>query len=203
MVLTDTAAKLVTPLVLLATQTFRLSRVYVLVLLATMPPKLDTADVPDDGEFSPAVVRLIRETRKASEDASASVAEVLAALPNMLATALAQAPRAGDAAAAVPAGAAAAVAAVAGPPALSRDARDRRVPDFWEQAPAAWFRILDRHFTSTGRADMSEAHKFDLLLPLLQDAAVKLILRLVHNPPDDVYTVAKRTLVRHFAKTPE
>ena len=167
-----------------------------------MPPKYNDADT--DEEFSPAVVRLLQETRQASKDATASVAEALAALPQMLATALhAQAP-----AAQVPANGpggvpVAAAAAVAGPPALQRDARDRRVPDFWEQAPAAWFRILDRHFTTAGRENLSEAHKFDLLLPLLQGSAVKLILRLVSNPPADVYTVAKDTLIRHFSKTPE
>ena len=146
-----------------------------------------------DEEFSPAVRRLIRETRQASNEATASVAEAIAALPDMLATALARAPPG-----------VAAVDGAAVPPALPREPRDRRVPDFWEQAPAAWFRILDRHFTtSAGRQNLTEAHKFDLLLPLLQGPAVKLVLRLVHNPPDNVFTVAKDTLVRHFSKTPE
>ena len=156
----------------------------------------------DEEEFSPAVVRLLRETRQASTDATTSVADALAALPNLLAAALANQaaqapPNVAQGAAAVGVGGAAAAVAP-----LTRDARDRRVPDFWEQAPAAWFRILDRHFTSSGR-DLSEAHKFDLLLPLLQGTAVKLILRLVQNPPDAVYTVAKDTLIRHFAKTSE
>ena len=157
-----------------------------------MPPKLNVGDE----EFSPAVVRLIQETRQASNEATASVADALAALPNLLATALNDR---------VPAQQAVAQAdqAAAAPPALRRDARDRRVPDFWEQAPAAWFRILDRHFTSTGQENLTEAHKFDLMLPLLQNAAVTLILRLVNNPPADVYTVAKNTLIRHFSKSPE
>ena len=62
---------------------------------------------------------------------------------------------------------------------------------------------LDRHFTTAGHENLTEAHKFDLLLPLLQNAAVTLILRLVNNPPADVYTVAKNTLIRHFSKSPE
>ena len=156
-----------------------------------MPPKLNVGDE----EFSPAVVRLIQETRQASNEATASVADALAALPNLLVAALNdRAPQqavdqAGQAA--------------TGAPALRRDVRDRRVPDFWEQAPAAWFWILDRHFTTVGQGNLSETHKFDLLLPLLQGPAVTLILRLVNNPPADVYTVAKDTLIRHFSKTPE
>ena len=158
-----------------------------------MPPKMN----PDheDEDFSPAVRQLLRETRQASADASASVADALAALPGLLAAALAHAPPA----AAVQQGVDGAAAAA--PLVLPRDARDRRVPDFWEQAPAAWFRILDRHFT--GRDNLTEAHKFDLLLPLLQGPAVKLVMRLVNNPPADVYTVAQRTLIRHFSKSPE
>ena len=47
---------------------------------------------------------------------------------------------------------------------------DRKLPDFWEWQPVAWFRLFDRHVAPF---KPSQAQKFDALLPLLTTAACK------------------------------
>ena len=95
------------------------------------------------------------------------MADAIAALPQVLATALAAAPAAAAGQAAAPAA----------------TTRDRKVPDFWDEAPKAWFRILDRHFATVSGGNLTETHKFLLMLPLIRGAAVKKVQRLVQNPP--------------------
>lgn len=160
-----------------------------------MGPKLDAAagtQTPPPPAGVPAAV--LREALQRSTDASTTLAEVmnttLSQLPQMLATALANTPRAqqaaGDAAAAV---------------GVPRDSRDRRVPDFWEKNPVAWFRILDHHFTKVNNA--SETDRFDVLLPLLHGDAITKVQRLVATPTQTVYTDAKAILIKHFKRPAE
>ena len=76
---------------------------------------------------------------------------------------------------------------------------DRKVPDFWESKPEEWFRIFDAHLAFFRP---TEEASFNTLLPLLTPAALgkmTLILRVMGRTP---YTTAKKTLLKHFAKTP-
>ena len=84
-------------------------------------------------------------------NATNAMRDAIAALPALLAQALAQR---GD-------------AQPAAEPVVPRprDLRDRRVPDFWEHDPAAWFQVLDDHF-STASTPLTELAKFKILLPL-------------------------------------
>ena len=91
-------------------------------------------------------------------------------------------------------------AAAAPRPVTSRDLRDRKVPDFWLAAPEAWFQILDEHLESASPA-LTEAKKFPILLPLLQDQAVKIVLRLVRSLTPTVYQTAKEALIRTFKRS--
>ena len=123
---------------------------------------------------------------QATQAATDAMKEALLQLPGMLATALAQN---GAAAAAAPAN----VPAGGAPPQQpSRDLRDRRVPDFWEHNPRAWFVILDNHF-SVATTPPTEQAKFALLLPLLTATAVKQLSRFIAAPPQDVYTTVSYT----------
>ena len=76
---------------------------------------------------------------------------------------------------------------------------DRKLPDFWEWQPVAWFRLFDRHVAPF---KPSQAQKFDALLPLLTTAACKHVQPVVRSPGLDPYTRAKTSLIRHFDKTP-
>ena len=76
---------------------------------------------------------------------------------------------------------------------------DRKLPDFWEWQPVAWFRLFDRHVIPF---KPSSAEKFDALLPLLSAAACKHIQPIVRSPGLDPYSRAKTSLIRHFDKTP-
>ena len=125
--------------------------------------------------------------------------ELIASLPNMLTTTLAGVGQA-QAQAAAPA-----AQAAANPPAgltVPHNLRDRKVPDFWDTAPRAWFRILDDHL-ALANPPLAEDAKFSLLLPLLQGKAVTKILRLVESPPADAYSQAKALLVQHFERSSE
>ena len=150
--------------------------------------------------LSPEILRdaLVNSTA-ASNKASAAISDALAALPKLMADALvaAQAAQANH-----PAQAAAPVLGAGAAPAASptfKELRDRKVPDFWEDDPEAWFKIMDAHL---GQANppLSEQVKFTLLLPLLQGPAVKKIVRLVKAPPPTVYTKAKEILIRHYKR---
>ena len=116
----------------------------------------------------------------ATQAATDAMKDALLRLPEMLAAALAQ-NNAGAAAAP------AANQAGGAPPTTSRELRDRRVPDFWEHDPRAWFVILDNHFSSAATPPTEKAH-FALLLPLLTTSAVKQLSRFIAAPPQDVYT---------------
>ena len=76
---------------------------------------------------------------------------------------------------------------------------DRKLPDFWEWQPVAWFRLFDRHIASF---KLSSTEKFDALLPLLSTAACKHVQPVVRSPGLDPYSKAKSSLLRHFDKTP-
>ena len=76
---------------------------------------------------------------------------------------------------------------------------DRKLPDFWEWQPVAWFRLFDRHIKPF---KPSEAESFDALLPLLSTAACKHVQPIVRAPGRDPYTRARSALIRHFDKTP-
>ena len=67
-------------------------------------------------------------------------------------------------------------------------------------APEAWFQILDEHLDTANPA-LTEAKKFAILLPLLQDQAVKVVLRLVRSPTPTVYQSARETLIRTFKRS--
>ena len=126
-------------------------------------------------------------------NAANAMRDAITALPGLLAQALAHR---GDDAVAQP-------AAAAGPVTpRPRDLRDRRVPDFWEHDPAAWFQVLDDHF-STATTPLTELAKFKILLPLLATAAVKKVSRFIATPPATVYTLARTSLIRHFERPKE
>ena len=76
---------------------------------------------------------------------------------------------------------------------------DRKLPDFWEWQPVAWFRLFDRHVIPF---KPTSAEKFDALLPLLSASACKHVQPIVRSPGLDPYTKAKTSLIRHFDKTP-
>ena len=88
--------------------------------------------------------------------------QALLSLPDLLAAALTKA--------GTGAGTGAGAAANANPPiartVTPRDLRDRKVPDFWEHNPKAWFVIFENHVNSASTA-LTEPQKFALLLPLL------------------------------------
>ena len=94
----------------------------------------------------------------AIQDAANAMCDAITALPGILAQALAGRGDAPPAAEPVPP--------------RPRDLRDRRVPDFWEHDPAAWFQVLDDHF-STATTPLTQLAKFKILLPLLTAPAVK------------------------------
>ena len=129
----------------------------------------------------------------ATQAATNAMKDALLRLPEMLAAALAQS---GGAAAAAPA------ANPAGGTPPPRELRDRRVPDFWEHNPRAWFVILDNHFAAAATPP-TEGARFALLLPLLTTAAVKQLSRFIAAPPQDVYTKCKAALLRHFERSKE
>ena len=138
---------------------------------------------------------LMREMLQQSQQATQ---DLIAALPGMLATELAGA-RAPD-------GAARGAAGGAGNAALlqpsAKDLRDRKVPDFWDESPKAWFKIFDDHL-ATANPPLDKGPKFSLLLPLLKRKAVKMVSRLVESPPANAYTAAKELLLLHFGRSSE
>ena len=76
---------------------------------------------------------------------------------------------------------------------------DRKLPDFWEWQPVAWFRLFDRHIKPF---KPSQAEAFDALLPLLSTAACRHVQPIVRTPGLDPYSRARTSLIRHFDKTP-
>ena len=137
----------------------------------------------------------IRDSLEKSAAASNQANAALAALPNLLATVLGnRAP--------VQGGGGAAAAAVVAPALNATSAVGKKVPDFWDSAPIAWFKILDGCFA---RFDppLSEDARFTAMLPLLHGKAVQKMARLVEFPPDDVYTQAKAALIKHFERSSE
>ena len=76
---------------------------------------------------------------------------------------------------------------------------DKKLPDFWEWQPVAWFRLFDRHVKPF---KPSQAETFDALLPLLSTAACKHVQPIVRSPGLDPYSRARSSLIRHFDKTP-
>ena len=130
-----------------------------------------------------------------------AVKDAILALPNLLAAALANTGANAAVGAAAVAAANSGAAAAPVPPA-SRELRDRRVPDFWEHDPRAWFVILDAHFTAA-TTPPSEQVKFSLMLPLLTTSAVKKLSRFIAAPPADVYTKCQESLLRHFERSKE
>ena len=69
---------------------------------------------------------------------------------------------------------------------------DRKLPDFWEWQPVAWFRLFDRHVAPF---NPSQAETFDALLPLLSTAACKHVQPIVRAPGLDPYSRAKSSLI--------
>ena len=148
----------------------------------------------DDDKHETLMCEMLQQSQKVTQD-------LIAALPGMIATALAGAPApAAAAVAAGGAGGAAANAALLRPSA--KDLRDRKVPDFWDESPKAWFKIFDDHL-DTADPPLAEGPKFSLLLPLLKGKAVKMISRLVESPPANAYTAAKELLLLHFGRSSE
>ena len=141
--------------------------------------------MPKEEDPTTALAAAVDESTKAMRDA-------LLALPDMLANALAKGAPA----------AAASAAQAAAPTPIPRELRDRRVPDFWEHNPRAWFVILDGHFAAA-TTPPTERAKFGLLLPLLTTAAVKKLSRFIAAPTDDVYSKCKEALLRHFERSKE
>ena len=158
-----------------------------------MPPKMPKEEEEVDGDVAKALSMLkgvllksttaTAQATAASNAASKAVADAMAQLPTVLAQALTGAQPNQQAAAAAPA---------------SRDLHDRKIPDFWEAKPTTWFHILDNHFASKG--NLTEKAKFGILLPLLTTNAVAKVDRLVKAPPEDVYKIAKETLLLHFER---
>ena len=132
----------------------------------------------------------------AVDGSTQAVRDALMALPDMLAKALAK-----NAPAPLAAAAGQQAAAPAAAP-IPRELRDRRVPDFWEHNPRAWFVILDGHFAAAA-SPPTERAKFGLMLPLLTTAAVKKLSRFIAAPTDDVYSKCKEALLRHFERSKE
>ena len=148
--------------------------------------------MPEDDKNATLMREMLQQSQQATQD-------LIAALPGMLATALAGA-NPGAAAAGGAAGGAAPNAALLQP--SVKDLRDRKVPDFWDESPKAWFKIFDDHL-ATANPPLAEGPKFSLLLPLLKGKAVKLVSRLVESPPNNAYTAAKELLLLHFARSSE
>ena len=102
--------------------------------------------------------------------------------------------------AAVSAATSAASSAPASAPSSSRlKITDRKLPDFWEWHPVAWFCLFDRHVAPF---KPTQAQKFDALLPLLTTAACKHVQPVVRSPGLEPYSKAKKSLIRNFDKTP-
>ena len=76
---------------------------------------------------------------------------------------------------------------------------DRKVPDFWETKPEEWFRIFDAHLAFFNPAQEA---CFNTLLPLLTPAALSKMTPILRVPGRTPYATAKKTLLKHFAKTP-
>ena len=144
----------------------------------------------DDEKNADLLRQMLQQSQQATQD-------LIAALPQMLATSLAGAP---GGAAGGAGGADGGGNAVLLRPA--RDLRDRKVPDFWDESPRAWFKIFDDHLASAN-PPLAEGPKFSLLLPLLKGKAVKLVSRLVESPPANAYTEAKELLLLHFGRSSE
>ena len=156
--------------------------------------------MPKD-EDNAALLDVVEKSTQATQAATDAVKDALLALPNMLAAALAQ--NNGGAAAVQGGQQQGAVANVPTPAqTTTRELRDRRVPDFWEHDPRAWFVILDAHFAAA-TTPPSQQDRFGLLLPLLTTAAVKKLSRFIAAPPQDVYTKCKEALLRHFERAKE
>ena len=137
---------------------------------------------------------LLRELLEQSAAATKQATTTLAALPGLLADALGR-PQA------QPADAGAQGAAALAAPARVNSATSvvgKKVPDFWETAPTAWFKILDG---CLDRFDppLSE----DAMLPLLHGKAVQKMVRLVEASPANVYQQAKASLIKHFERSVE
>ena len=71
---------------------------------------------------------------------------------------------------------------------------DRKVPDFWEARPAAWFYVFERKATGTSEA------KFDALLAFLTTNALSQIDDIIDAPLQDPYDAAKKALLSHFTR---
>ena len=153
----------------------------------------------DEETHNTALVHAVSKSTEATQAATEAMREALQALPNLLATALAQVGGAnnGGAVARDPSGAAAAAA-----PLAVNTKELRRVPDFWEHNPRAWFVILDGHFAASPNPPTQQV-RFSLMLPLLTSAAVKKLSRFIAAPPADVYTKCKEALLRHFERSKE
>ena len=145
-------------------------------------------------EDNAALIDVVGRSTAATQAATTAMKEALQALPELLAAALAKNP--------IHDGQQLAAAAAATPPSTTRELRDRRVPDFWEHNPRAWFVILDGHFAAASTPPAERA-KFSLMLPLLTTAAVKALSRFIAAPPADVYTQCKDALLRHFERSKE
>ena len=164
-----------------------------------MPAKADpAAAAANPSEHLLQVIdRSTAASRDASDAATASteaMRQALLSLPNLLAAALTKA------------GTGAGAAANANPPiahtVTPRDLRDRKVPDFWEHNPKAWFVIFENHVNSASTA-LTEPQKFALLLPLLSATAVKKLSRFISAPGNTVFTDSKARLLLHFERTKE
>ena len=162
-----------------------------------MPPKDDTdathrqAGNPPPATaqaVSPAFLKdVLQKSTIASNNATKAMQDTLAALPAILAQALADSRKDG-------------AAAAAAKPERSRNLHDRKVPDFWETKPTSWFHVFESHLDPA--TNHTETTKFALLLPLLTTAAVNKVDRLVKAPPANVYTIAKEKLLAHFERDP-
>ena len=155
-----------------------------------MPPKTDeeaagaTGRTPPPAGVTPAFLKdVLQKSTQASQQATQAMQDTLAALPELLAQALAARP-----------------AAPAAPAATPRSLHDRKVPDFWESKPTSWFHVFESHLDANNAAHQTEQGKFSLLLPLLTTGAVNKVDRLVRAPPANVYTVAKEKLLSHFER---
>lgn len=147
--------------------------------------------MPEDDKNAALMREMLQQSQKATQD-------LIASLPGLLANALA-----GVQGQANPGAANAAAAGNA--PLLqpsAKDLRDRKVPDFWDESPKAWFKIFDDHL-ATANPPLAEGPKFSLLLPLLKGKAVKMVSRLVEAPPANAYTTAKELLLLHFGRSSE
>ena len=149
-----------------------------------------------------ALVQAVGKSTEAAQAATEAMKIALEALPNLLATALAQtgAAAAGAGTAAVAAPNVNGAAAANAPAASTKELR--RVPDFWEHNPRAWFVILDGHFATLANPP-SQQVCFSLMLPLLTSSAVKKLSRFIAAPTADIYTKSKETLLRHFERSKE